>query len=146
MTPAGAAPGAAISSTTRASKWAAPNIASTPIKRVLAVSRKDQAQADRLDQGLKYAADLLKAEGGDPKVVMAAIILHEVTVDQAREILADMETEPEMAAAIMAVLSGSPDADPANRDLVQDVLALLQTGGAPAHFATKTAARLAATQ
>jgi DNA-directed RNA polymerase subunit RPC12/RpoP len=115
-------------------------------ERVLAVSRKDQAQADRLDQGLKYAADLLKAEGGDPKVVMAAIILHEVTVDQAREILADMETEPEMAAAIMAVLSGSPDADPANRDLVQDVLALLQTGGAPAHFATKTAARLAATQ
>ncbi|MBM4286067.1 MAG: hypothetical protein FJ128_12620 [Deltaproteobacteria bacterium] len=112
-------------------------------ERVRELTAADPAVAGRLEQGLRYAADLLKAEGGDPKVVMAAVLLHPLPPEQARQVLADLETEPEMVDAILAALRGSPDADPGNRDLVQDVLALLK-GERTAPFATKTAARLAA--
>jgi len=112
-------------------------------ERVRELTAADPAVAGRLEQGLRYAADLLKAEGGDPKVVMAAVLLHPLPPEQARQVLADLETEPEMVDAILAALTDSPDADPGNRDLVQDVLALLK-GERTAPFATKTAARLAA--
>ncbi len=56
----------------------------------------DPAAWDRTAQGVKYAQDLLKAEGGDPKVVLAAVLLHRVGPVQAREFLKELETEPEI--------------------------------------------------
>jgi hypothetical protein len=111
-------------------------------ERVKELKAGDPQIAERLEQGLKYAADLLKAEGGDPKVVMAAVILHNLTPDAARSVLAEVEAEPEIAASIMALLTDSPEAEAADRDIFRDALALL-AGEKSGPFATKTAGRLA---
>ena len=94
-------------------------------------------------KGVKLAQDLLKAEGGDPKVVLAAVMLHRVPAARAREFLASLETEPEMVAAIMALQGGAGEAGDLNRQLFQDVLALLQEPIRSFQFATRTAQRLA---
>ena len=60
--------------------------------------------AARLDKGLALATDLLKAEGGDPKVVFAAVLLQKADLDQAGTLLAELETEPEIAQSILEVL------------------------------------------
>lgn len=79
----------------------------------------------RLDRSLALATDLLKAEGGDPKVVFAAILLHKVNLDQARELLAELETEPEITESILEVLGGEKGNGDINRQLYEDVLALM---------------------
>jgi hypothetical protein len=114
-------------------------------ERALALASGDQDLAARLDQGLALATDLLKAEGGDPKVVFAAILLQGVNPDQARDILAELETEPEIAEAVLEVLNSGPMSSKINEQTYQDVLALVDResgGAAPLH--TRTARQLAA--
>jgi len=96
------------------------------------------------DRGLTLAQDLLKAEGGDPKVVLAATLLHRVDEATARKFLEELETEPELVEAILELISGRGDSRDLNQQLFQDVLTLLQEPTAtPPHFATRTAQRLA---
>ena len=95
----------------------------------------------RTAQGLQYAQDLLKAEGGDPKVVLAAVLLHGVEAAKAREFLAELETEPEITEAILELVAGRGEARDLNRQIYQDVLTLL--ADAAGQFNTRTAQRLA---
>ncbi len=104
----------------------------------------DAAAREHLDQAVKYAGELLKAEGGDPKVVFATVILQPVSLSQARELLAELQTEPEITAEIISILEGSAPADDLNRRLVQDVMALVEKQPEKElHFSTRTAQRLA---
>ncbi len=104
----------------------------------------DLAAWDQTTKGANYAQDLLKAEGGDPKVVLAAILLHRVSPDKAREFLAELETEPEIVEAVMELVGGGGADRDLNRHIFQDVLALLEENGeAPRQFATRTAQILA---
>jgi hypothetical protein len=104
----------------------------------------DPAAWERTAKGMAYAQDLLKAEGGDPKVVLAAVLLHRVEPARAREFLAELETEPEIVEAVLELLAGKGAERDLNRQLFQDVLTLLEGDTrAPRHFATRTAQRLA---
>ena len=99
---------------------------------------------DRTARGLQFAQDLLKAEGGDPKVVLAAVLLHKVEPAKAKEFLEELATEPEITAAILELLAGRGAERDLNRHLFQDVLALLaEEGEASRQFNTRTAQRLA---
>ena len=104
--------------------------------------QRDPGAWERTEKGMQYALDLLKAEGGDPKVVLAAVLLHRVEPARAREFLAELETEPEIVADVTALLAGEGSPRDLNRQLFQDVLTLLQED-ASAQFATRTAQRLA---
>ena len=105
---------------------------------------KDNAAAwEATETAVHYAQDLLKAEGGDPKVVLAATLLHRVEPDQARDFLAELETEPELVAAILELIRGGAAAKDLNRQLYQDALHLLSTNP-DTTFHTRTARRLAA--
>jgi hypothetical protein len=107
----------------------------------------DPAAWDRTAKGVAYAQDLLKAEGGDPKVVLASVLLHRVAPDKAREFLAELETEPEIVEAVLELLAGQGAERDLNRQIFQDVLALLEETNEPTRqFATRTAQRLAATR
>jgi hypothetical protein len=88
-----------------------------------------------------YAQDLLRAEGGDPKVVLAAVLLHRVDRSQAREFLAELETEPEMIEAIMELMAGGGEDRDLNRQIYQDALQLAAPDPS-ARFHTRTARRL----
>jgi hypothetical protein len=100
---------------------------------------------DRTAKGLAYAQDLLKAEGGDPKVVLATVLLHRVAPDKAREFLAELETEAEIVDAVLELLAGQGAERDLNRQIFQDVQALLEEkDGFTRQFATRTAQRLAA--
>jgi len=114
-------------------------------ERALSLAAADPDLAARLDRGLALATDLLKAEGGDPKVVFAAILLQKVSLDQARDLLADLETEPEIAQAILEVLRGEPQKADINQQIYQDVLALLEAeaGGAVPSLHTRMAQKRA---
>jgi len=116
-------------------------------ERVLGLSSEEADLATRLDRSMALAIDLLKAEGGDPKVVFAALLLQKVDPAQAREILAELETEPEIIESVLKVLqpeAGPPDI---NRKIYQDVLALVETeAGAVANLHTRTAQQLAEKQ
>jgi hypothetical protein len=104
----------------------------------------DPAAWDRTAKGVAYAQDLLKAEGGDPKVVLATVLLHRVQPDRARKFLAELETEPEIALAVLELLAGQGAERDLNRQIFQDVLALLEEKAGPTRqFATRTAQRLA---
>ena len=104
----------------------------------------DPAAWDRTAKGVAYAQDLLKAEGGDPKVVLATVLLHRVAPDKAREFLAELETEPEIVEAVLELLAGQGAERDLNRQIFQDVLALLEEKTEPTRqFATRTAQRLA---
>lgn len=114
-------------------------------ERVLALAAGAPELPARLDRGLALAAELLKAEGGDPKVVFAGVLLHRTSLDQARTILEELETEPEIAQAILALLTGEAEDRDLNRQIYHDVLALLdQQKEPPQGFITRTAQRLAA--
>jgi hypothetical protein len=105
---------------------------------------EDETAWERTARGLQYAQDLLKAEGGDPKVVLAAVMLHEVEAARAQEFLAELETEPEITEAILELTRGRGEARDLNRQLYQDVLTLLaEAAGSPGQFNTRTAQRLA---
>jgi hypothetical protein len=107
--------------------------------------QEDLAAWDRTATGAAYAQDLLKAEGGDPKVVLAAVLLHRVGPDKARELLAELETEPEIVEAVVELLAGQGAPRDLNRQIFQDVLALLDEKGEPTRqFATRTAQKVAA--
>ncbi|MFA5110008.1 MAG: hypothetical protein WC443_01245, partial [Desulfobaccales bacterium] len=105
----------------------------------------DPAAWARTERAMQYAQDLLKAEGGDPKVVLAAVLLHRVEPARAREFLAELETEPEITEAILELLAGGGAARDLNRQLYQDTLALAaEEAESPRVFHTRTAERLAA--
>jgi hypothetical protein len=104
----------------------------------------NQAAWDRTAKGVQFAQDLLKAEGGDPKVVLAAVLLHEVEPGKAQEFLAELETEPEITEPILELLAGRGAERDLNRQLFQDVLTLLaEEAESPRQFNTRTAQRLA---
>ena len=104
----------------------------------------DPAAWDRTVRGAAYAQDLLKAEGGDPKVVLATVLLHRVAPDKAREFLAELETEPEIVEAVLELLASQGAERDLNRQIFQDVMALLEEKADPTRqFATRTAQRLA---
>jgi hypothetical protein len=114
-------------------------------ERALALAGEDPELAARLDRGLNLATDLLKAEGGDPKVVFAAILLQKVDKDKAGDLLAEMETEPDIAQSILEVLGSTPQVADINGQIYQDALALVEAeSGAPAaSLHTRTAQHLA---
>jgi hypothetical protein len=115
-------------------------------ERVLGLSSGEADLADRLDRRLALAIDLLKAEGGDSKVVFAALLLHGVDPSQARNILAELETEPEITDSILEVLQSEGDSN-INRRIYQDVLGLMEAeAGAVASLHTRTAQNLAEKQ
>jgi hypothetical protein len=106
----------------------------------------DPSAWDRTAKAMEYAQELLKAEGGDPKVVLAAVLLHRVEPSQAQKFLAELETEPEIAEAVLELLAGHGAERDLNRQLFQDVMTLLdEKVGSPRHFATRTAQKLADT-
>ncbi len=116
-------------------------------ERALALEGGEPDAGARLDRSLALATDLLKAEGGDPKVVFAAILLQKVPPDQAKALLAELETEPEITESILEVLEGGRESPDIHRRLYEDVLALMnQEGGVAPTFHTRTARRLAEKQ
>ncbi|MDP3182260.1 MAG: hypothetical protein Q8M54_05515 [Desulfobaccales bacterium] len=124
--------------------------AAQTFKELLAQKVQPRLQGDAsawelTEKGLKLAQDLLKAEGGDPKVVLAATLLHRLDPAQAREILTELETEPEITDAVVGLLTGKGEERDLNRQLFDDVLTLLQEKPQPSpHYHTRTAQRLAA--
>jgi hypothetical protein len=102
----------------------------------------DAAAWDQTARGVQYAQDLLKAEGGDPKVVLAAVLLHRVEETKAKEFLAELETEPEIVEAVLELKAGRGEARDLNRQLYEDVLTLVR-GKSPRQLRTHTAQRLA---
>ncbi len=102
----------------------------------------DQAAWEATEAAEHYAQELLKAEGGDPKVVLAATLLHRVEQHQARDFLAELETEPELVEAILELTTGRGQDKDLNRQIFQDALHLVNNL-AGAEFHTRTARRLA---
>jgi hypothetical protein len=126
-------------------KKAAQNFKELLAEMVKSYLAKDPAAWDLTAKGMVYAQDLLKAEGGDPKVVLAAVSLHRVEPAKACELLAELETEPEIVEAVLELLGGGGAARDLNRQLYQDVLTLLaEDAESPRQFSTRTAQRLAA--
>ena len=103
---------------------------------------QDSEAWERTEKGMHHALDLLKSEGGDPRVVLAAVLLHRVAPEQARNFLEELETEPDTAAAVLELLSGAAAPRDLNRQLYEDTLALLDPQEHP-HLHTRTAQRLA---
>ncbi|MGQ9689630.1 MAG: hypothetical protein ACUVXF_12740 [Desulfobaccales bacterium] len=113
-------------------------------ERALALKGQGPEAAARLDRSLTLATDLLKAEGGDPKVVFAAILLHQADLGQAKSLLAELNTEPEITEAILEVLSGGQEKPDINRQIFEDVLALdAQDPEVLSSLHTRTARQLA---
>ncbi len=103
----------------------------------------DPAGWERTEQAMQFAQNLLKAEGGDPKVVLAAVLLHRVDPAKAREFLAELETESEISEAVLELLGGGGAERDLNRQLYQDALALAaEDTETPKIFNTRTAQRL----
>jgi hypothetical protein len=113
-------------------------------ERALALAAGDPELAARLERALALATDLLKAEGGDPKVVFAAILLQKVGLDQARDLLGELEAEPEISQSILEVLGSDSQVSDINGQIYQDALALVEAeaGGAVGSLHTRTAQRL----
>jgi hypothetical protein len=103
---------------------------------------QDEAAWEATEAAMHYAQDLLKAEGGDPKVVLAAVLLHRVEPAKARDFLTELETEPELVEAILELITGGGEDRDLNRQLYRDALHL-QTNQPDAPFHTTTARRLA---
>jgi hypothetical protein len=126
-------------------KKAAQNFKDLLSEMVKAYLQGKPAAWDRTAKGVQFAQDLLKAEGGDPKVVLAAVLLHKVEPTKATEFLTELETEPEISAAVLELLAGRGAERDLNRQLFQDILTLLaEDAEPPKKFSTRTAQRLAA--
>jgi len=97
---------------------------------------------ERTEKGMVFALELLKSEGGDPRVVLAAVLLHQVEPAQARNFLDELAAEPDTIAAVMDLLAGAGVERDLNRQLYEDALALLDPQSHPL-FHTRTAQRLA---
>lgn len=104
---------------------------------------QDPGDWERTEKGMEYALELLKSEGGDPRVVLAAVLLHRVTPEQARGLLEEVDAEADTSAAALDLLAGRAPERDLNRHLYEDTLALLDPGSHP-RFHTRTAQRLAA--
>jgi hypothetical protein len=96
----------------------------------------------RTEKGMEYALELLKSEGGDPRVVLAAVLLHQVGQEKAWEFLEKLATEADTIAAVLDLLAGGGAERDLNRRLYEDTLALLDPQS-HVHFHTRTAKRLA---
>jgi hypothetical protein len=124
--------------------------AAQTFKEILAAQVKSRLGEDSQDwartaRGLALAQDLLKAEGGDPKVVLAATLLQRVDAATARQFLEELETEPEIVAEVLEILAHQGEGQDLNHQLFHDLLTLLNEGPEAApQFATRTAQRLAA--
>jgi hypothetical protein len=104
---------------------------------------QDEAAAwEATEAAMHYAQDLLKAEGGDPKVVLAATLLHRVDPAKARDFLGELETEPELVEAILELISGGGEARDLNWQIYRDTIDLMAKNNKTA-FHTRTARRLA---
>ena len=53
----------------------------------------DSGGWERTEKGMHYALELLKSEGGDPRVVLAAVLLHRVESGEARHLLEELQAE-----------------------------------------------------
>jgi hypothetical protein len=114
-------------------------------ERVKSLLGHDPAGPERLDRSVKYATELLKSEGGDPKVVLAAVLLQPLNLSQAKDLLAELETEPEISEAILTILSGSEKADTLEQQIFRDTQTLLREDPPDtSRLTTRTAQRLAA--
>jgi hypothetical protein len=123
-------------------KKAAQNFKELLAEQVQDYLKDDAAAREATEAAMHYAQDLLKAEGGDPKVVLAATLLHRVDQKKARDFLDELETEPEMTAAILELMAGGGAARDLNRQLLQDALNLA-ANQADTPYNTRTARRLA---
>ncbi len=124
-------------------KKAAQNFKELLAERVKTHLEGDPAAWEQTEKAMHYAQDLLKAEGGDPKVVLASVLLHRVEPAEAREFLAELETEPEITEAVLELLGGGGAERDLNRQLYQDALALVaESAETPKVFHTRTAERL----
>ncbi|MEW6659130.1 MAG: hypothetical protein AB1424_10760 [Thermodesulfobacteriota bacterium] len=104
---------------------------------------QDSEDWERTEKGMQYALDLLKSEGGDPRVVLAAVLLHRVPAEKARSLLAELEADEDTTGAVLELLAGQGSERDLNRQLYEDTLALLTPQDHP-HLHTRTAQRLAA--
>jgi hypothetical protein len=102
----------------------------------------DSGDWERTEKGMHYALELLKSEGGDPRVVLAAVLLHRVETGEARHLLEELQAEEDTVAAILDLLAGAAPERDLNRQLFEDTLALLTPEGQQ-EFHTRTAKRLA---
>ena len=93
-------------------------------------------------KGMEYALELLKSEGGDPRVVLAAVLLHQLPTEMAQSLLTELEADPDTTAAVLELLAGTAAERDLNRQLLEDTFALLNPQTQP-HFHTRTAQRLA---
>jgi hypothetical protein len=103
---------------------------------------QDSGDWERTEKGMHYALELLKSEGGDPRVVLAAVLLHRVETGEARHLLEELQAEEDTVAAILDLLAGAAPERDLNRQLFEDTLALLTPEGQQ-EFHTRTAKRLA---
>lgn len=103
---------------------------------------QDPAAWERTAKGMEYALNLLKSEGGDPRVVLAAVLLHQMEPEQARQLLEEVEAEADTITGVLDLLSGAAAERDLNRHLFEDTLALLEPQGPP-QFHTRTAQHLA---
>jgi hypothetical protein len=102
----------------------------------------DSGDWERTEKGMSYALELLKSEGGDPRVVLAAVLLHRVEAAQAKNLLAELEAAEDTVAAVLDLLAGAAPERDLNRQLFEDTLALLDAQD-QGQFHTRTAKRLA---
>jgi hypothetical protein len=104
---------------------------------------QDGKDWEQTEKGMEYALELFKSEGGDPRVVLAAVLLHRLDSAQARNLLDELEAEPDTVAAVMELLTGGGADRDLNRQLYEDTLSLLERRSHP-QFHTRTGQRLAA--
>ena len=101
--------------------------------RLLAAAKKaltpDDKLVDKALEVLEVAEDLVSAEGGEPKVVIASVLLHELLDGQeertamTRKILADVGTEDEVIDKVCDIIRGAPEetgAGTVNLQIVSD--------------------------
>jgi hypothetical protein len=105
----------------------------------------DSGDWERTEKGMSCALELLKSEGGDPRVVLAAVLLHRVANGEARHLLEELAAAEDTVAAILELLAGTASERDLNRQLFEDTLALLDPASRR-EFHTRTARRLAEQQ
>jgi hypothetical protein len=87
--------------------------------RLLAAAKKALTPEDKLVEKaldvLEFAEDLISAEGGEPKVIIASVLLHELLGAQndraamTRKILAEVNTEDEVMDKVCDIIQGAPE-------------------------------------
>ena len=75
-------------------------------------------------------------------MVLAAVLLHQLDPEQARQILEEVEAETDTITGVLDLLAGAAPERDLNRRLFEDTLSLLNPQRPP-QFHTRTAQRLA---